>query len=196
MSEGKLDQVVYSSIVTWYGFYQKVSNDIRKELHKWIFNHPHVISGPDKRDTLLVPNPDNIPGPKIRMGKWLIQIPITELHQDLLSTGDLGFKDCRNANGDVIIPDTALRELMLKIIRPMSDRYKEMCCCTICMTMQMHQNNLNRFRNTFLTFLNKKINTIPSEREEEKEAAETRYRNYKSVVLPVGVPLHPKENMQ
>ena len=36
------------------------------------------------------------------------------------------------------------------------------------------------------------MNTIPSERDEEKEAAETRYRNYKSAVLPGGEPLHQK----
>ena len=36
--EGKLDQVVYSSIITRDGKYQKVSDYIRKELHKWILN--------------------------------------------------------------------------------------------------------------------------------------------------------------
>ena len=155
VSEGKLDLVNYSSIITRVGKYQKVSDYIRKELHKLIFKHPHVICCPDKRDTLLVPNPKDLSGKPIRVAKWLLQIPITELHQDLLSTGDQGFKLCRNEEGDVIIPDTALRALMPKRIRPMSDRYKEMCCCTICITMQMHQNNLNRFQNTFLVFLSK-----------------------------------------
>ena len=156
------------------------------------FKHPHVICCPDKQDTVLVSNPNNLSGDKIRVAKWLIQIPITELHQDLLSTGDQGFKLCRNEHNDVIISDTALRALMPKRIRPMSDRYKEMCCCTICITMQLHQNNLNRFRITFLAYLKKQMNTIPSEREEEKKAAETRYRTYKSAVLLGGEPLHQK----
>ena len=153
MSEGKLNDVAYSSIVTRQGFYQKVSNEIRKELHKWIFQHPHVICCPDKRDTLLIIDPDNVDGEKIRVAKWLLQIPLTELHQDLLSTGDQGFKLCRNEYGDVIIPDTALRELMPKQIKPMSDRYKKMCCCTICITMKNHQSNLNKFRKTLVSYL-------------------------------------------
>ena len=37
-----------------------------------------------------------------------------------------------------------------------------------------------------------KKNNIPSEREEEKAAAETRYVTYKSTVLPAGEPLHKK----
>ena len=47
----KLDQVLFSSIVTRHGFYQKVRNNIRKQLHKRIFKHPHFICYPDKRDT-------------------------------------------------------------------------------------------------------------------------------------------------
>ena len=94
MSEGKLNDVAYSSIVTRHGFYQKVSNEIRKELHKWIFQYPHVICCPDKLDTLLIPDPDDISGDKIRVAKWLLQIPITELNQDLLSMGNQGFQQC------------------------------------------------------------------------------------------------------
>ena len=91
--EGKLDEVNYSSIISRDGKYQKVSIYIRKELHKWIFKHPHVICCPDKQDTLLVPNPIDLSGELIRVAKWLLQIiPITELYQDLLSTGDQGFK--------------------------------------------------------------------------------------------------------
>ena len=98
-----------------------------------------MICCPDKRDTLLIPDPDNISGEKKRMVKWLLQIPITELHQDFLSMGDLAFKECQNENDEVIIPDTALRELMPKQIRSITDRYKEMCCCTICITMKNYQ---------------------------------------------------------
>ena len=116
MSKGKLDQIVYSNIVTWYGFYQKVSDEIREAVHAWIFNHPHIICYSDKQDTLLVPNPDDISGEKMRVGKWLIQIPITKLHQDLLSTGDLGFKFC--LNDTVLVRNVVLSNVVVSIISP------------------------------------------------------------------------------
>ena len=36
------------------------------------------------------------------------------------------------------------------------------------------------------------MNNIPSERGEEKATAKTRYKNYKSAVLPAEEPLHQK----
>ena len=191
VSEGKMGDVFFSSIVSRNGFYKKVSKEIIKKLHDWIFKHPHVIVCPDKRDTLLIPDPDNI-GETKRVAKWLLQIPVTELHQDLLSKGKLGFKQCRKENGDVIIPDTALRELMPKQIRPMTDRYKEMCCCTICITMQNHQSNLNNWRKMYVAFLLNEHNKIPFDMNDARHVAGTKYSKYKDEVLPQGKPLHPK----
>jgi len=50
---------------------KKVSPSVRKKLHEWIANHPHMIQSPVAKDTLLIRDP-NDSKKKIRVAKLLI----------------------------------------------------------------------------------------------------------------------------
>jgi hypothetical protein len=63
----------------------KVSVQLEEAFLKWLDNHNMVIQSPLASDTLLVSDPEN-PGNKKRMNKILFQIPVRELHNDLVST--------------------------------------------------------------------------------------------------------------
>ena len=68
-------------IVSRDGFWQKVSNELRLEIDKWIRQHPHVIHSPIARGTILVRDVSN--GEKVRKTKLILQCAIRELHCDL-----------------------------------------------------------------------------------------------------------------
>ena len=52
-------------------------------LHECIVNNSQVVNSPISSDTLLVPDHKQ-PGKKIRVSKFLLQISIHELHNDLI----------------------------------------------------------------------------------------------------------------
>jgi hypothetical protein len=67
---------------------KKVSCQLEEAFLKWLDNHSIVIQNPLATDTLLVSDPEN-PGNKKRMNKILLQIPVRELHNDLVNTDPL-----------------------------------------------------------------------------------------------------------
>ena len=77
---------------------------------------------------MLVPY-HNQPGKKIRVSKLLCQISVRELHNDLIYEGIIyQLKEAIDEiTGKPMISDTALRELIPKNIRNMTDKYKQMC---------------------------------------------------------------------
>jgi hypothetical protein len=62
----------------------KVSAQSEGAFLKWLDNHNMVIQSHLASDTLLVSDPES-PGNKKRMNKILLQIPVRELHNDLVS---------------------------------------------------------------------------------------------------------------
>jgi hypothetical protein len=66
----------------------KVSVQLEEAFFKWLDNHDMVIQSLLASDTLPVSDQEN-PGNKKRMNKILLQIPVRELHNDLLSTDSL-----------------------------------------------------------------------------------------------------------
>ena len=64
--------------------YSKVTPELIDYLHEWIVNYPQVVNSPISNDTLLVPNHKQ-PGKEIRVSKFLFQISINELHNNLIS---------------------------------------------------------------------------------------------------------------
>jgi hypothetical protein len=88
-----------------------VTEEMRAKLHAWVLNHPHVVDSPIARDTLLIKDPET--GKKVRTGKVLLEVSVRELHNDLLDLPANGGLDCaKNAEGKVLISDTALRYLL------------------------------------------------------------------------------------
>jgi hypothetical protein len=89
---------------------------------------------------LLVSDPES-PGNKKRMNKILLQIPVRELHNDMVSTDPLlGLSGVRDCSGNILISDTKLLLMLPKHLRMTSDRYKIMCGCESCKQMyNLHQ---------------------------------------------------------
>ena len=123
----------------------KVTPELHMEFLRWLDNHHMVIQSPLASDTLLVPDANN-PGTKKRTNKILLQIPVRELHNDLIDADPLiGLASVRDCAGNILISDTKLRELLPPHLRMMSDRYKIMCGCEPCIQMINLQQSYNRF---------------------------------------------------
>ncbi|OEU18324.1 hypothetical protein FRACYDRAFT_236601 [Fragilariopsis cylindrus CCMP1102] len=123
----------------------KVTPELHVEFLRWLDNHNMVIQSPLASDTLLVPDANN-PGTKKRINKILLQIPVRELHNDLIDADPLiGLASVRDCAGNILISDTKLREMLPPHLRMMSDRYKIMCGCETCIQMYNLQQSYNRF---------------------------------------------------
>ena len=89
-----------------------MSPQLKKEFLDWLEKHNMVIQSPIANDTLLVRDPNN-PSRKIRVNKLLLQIPVRELHNNLLSEDpNIGLEGAINCNGNALISDTSLRALL------------------------------------------------------------------------------------
>ena len=89
-----------------------MSPQLKEEFLDWLEEHNMVIQSPIANDTLLVRDPNN-PSRKIRVNKLLLQIPVRELHNDLLSEDpNIGLKGAIDHHGNVLISDTGLRALL------------------------------------------------------------------------------------
>ena len=123
----------------------KLSPDVVAALHKWLLAHPHVVPSPIAKDCLKI----KIAGSKETLStpKLLLQIPIRELHNDMIkSPDDGGLPEAFDANGNVIISDTTLRKLMPPQIKKMSHRHMIMCGCEVCIQASSFQASLNSWR--------------------------------------------------
>ena len=159
--------------------YQKVSEPIRRKLYDWIINHHSIIPSPSMNDTLLIQNRNN-PLEKIRVPKLLRNCSMRELHNDLIAKSPEGFPDAYDADGNILISDTALRALMPPNIKKFTNRYKETCGCEVCILSNCFQNSLNDFR----------ISTI--KRFEKDPIDKTRATRYKKLLYKDNKLIHEK----
>ena len=114
---------------------------------------------PITRDTLLVENP--LTGLKERRGKLLLEIPVRELHNDmLLPINEGGFAGIREANGQIIISDTTLRRLLPAELRPATETPKQLYGCELCNTARSLHKKLNAFRARTLKQMREGINQV------------------------------------
>jgi hypothetical protein len=91
--------------------WRNVDQDVRDKLHAWIINHEMVIESPISNDILLKLNP--VTGIKERVPKLLLQIPVRELHNDLVKPiEEGGLLKARDENVIALISHTALRSMM------------------------------------------------------------------------------------
>ena len=57
-----------------------------------------------------------------------------------------GLAGAKNENGEVIISDTALRDILPFNLRPIQERHKQVCGCTLCTVMEEHHRSLRKYR--------------------------------------------------
>ena len=164
--------------------YCKISRDVKFKLRNWIVNHPHIVASPIVNDTLIVRNP--ITNIKERVGKLLLEIPVRELHNDLIEPIERGGLAEAWKDGKVIISDISLRRLLPKELRPATERHKQMCCCETCISPLMLQSSLNAFRPRWSKRL-----TAEAERTGAQDELALA-KDYQDTVLPNGSALHPK----
>ena len=125
--------------------YCKISSELRTAVVKWLLDHPHIIPSPIYNDTLFLKDASNN-NSKIRISKYLRQVSIRELHNNLLSDPPKGISEVYDDSGKPIISDTAFRTLLPSYIKPMRENYKQMCGCEICILVKSLQNDLNLYR--------------------------------------------------
>jgi hypothetical protein len=150
-----------------------VTTEIKEALDIWICDHSSVQPSPITRDTLLVENPST--GLKERRGKLLLEIPVCELHNDMLQPLNKGgFAGIRDADGNIIISDTTLRKLLPKELRPATETHKQLCGCELCNTATSLQKTLNAFRSRTLKQLQESVNRAVLPRQTGKTPSNTR----------------------
>ena len=142
------------SIIKHRNNYSTQQSSLYRALFEWVINHPHVISSPISRDTVLVtvPNP-NGEGTKERVGKLLLEISVRELHQDLISPPPIGFEGafCKSSK-KLLISERYLRNVLPPQLRAMTSAQKQMCGCECCTITKMLHMSLVKFRkNEMLT---------------------------------------------
>ena len=144
------DGVLWSS-VTERSKWSKIPSELRSSLKDWITNHPDVVNSPLYRDMLWWKKED---GTKEKIPKLLITIPIRQLHNDMIEPPENGgLEGVRNEKGEVIISDTALRDNLPFNLRPIQERHKQVCGCTLCTVMEEYHTSLRKFRLNFLDHL-------------------------------------------
>jgi hypothetical protein len=147
---------------------RNIPSAIRDAVIDWVVNHENVIPSPLLNETILVTAPGSTQ--KRRVTKLLLEIPVRELHNKMLSelaeTRDTG-------TGKALVSDTSLRRIIKEYIpnlRRISTRHKEMCCCTICQTVFTLQRSLNAFRRRQLNSFLREINNQTEDSVERDEA--------------------------
>jgi hypothetical protein len=123
-----------------------IKPETRKAICNWVVNHPNVVHSPIASDTILV---KNLLNEKTRVGKLLLEIPVRELHNQLVAD-DTGLAEARQQiTGKVLVSDTTLRRIIkadLPHLRRMTLRHKLMCGCETCISIATMQRSLNSWR--------------------------------------------------
>ena len=109
-------------------------------IHEWIIKHPFVVVSPISKDTILV---QDVTGKKNqRVGKYLIQISIRELHNDLIkSKNEEYLSEVWNGN-KILVSDTGLRCIIPVNVKKFTPRYKQMCGYEVCIQTKQLQRSL------------------------------------------------------
>jgi hypothetical protein len=172
----------------------------RESIRDWVRNHQFVRVSPIKSDTLQINGQEE---PKL-----LREIPIREMHNDLLKSQEDGGLECAlDAAGKPTISDSQFRKLLKEVLpqlRKASLRHKQMCGCETCIGMRYLQEALNRFRAKYISIRQKEIdilkNTVSQEtrtrsrggNRDELHRAENELKKYQDLVMPDGRPMHEK----
>ena len=112
-------------------------------IQEWIIKDPSVVASHITTYTILVRN--KLTGKKNqRVGKYLIQISIRELHNDLIKSKNEGGLISEVWNGNILlVSDTGLRYIIPVNVKTFTPRYKQMCGCEVCIQVKQLQCSLN-----------------------------------------------------
>ena len=81
---------------------------------------------------------------KVVVPKYFLQIPICELHSDLIKPAqDGGLAEACDDNGKVIRSDFNLCKLIPPNVKPMSKQRRILCGCEICVSADILQHSNN-----------------------------------------------------
>ena len=136
------------SIISQRGSYNTIQHSLNQTLFEWIIRHPHVISSPIPRDTVLVKVRQGDGSiVKERVGKLLLEISVRELHQDLIKAPPIGLSEvhCPSTN-NIIVSERYLRNILPPQLRPITFSQKQLCACECCTIMKMIHSSLIKFR--------------------------------------------------
>ena len=87
--------------------YSKITPSVISALNDWIFNHDNVTKSSHMKDTMKI----KIDGTneKTTVPKYYLQIPICELHADMIKSAENGgLQEARDETGEVIISETMM----------------------------------------------------------------------------------------
>mgnify|MGYP001261901517 CR=1 FL=1 len=73
---------IFSQVVKSKGW-TKIDKELKQRIYEYIRRHPSVVTSPIKNDTVFVQDSED-PSKKIKKQKLLLQIPVTELHSDII----------------------------------------------------------------------------------------------------------------
>ena len=139
VQDGTLQRgTLFSQVVKRKGW-TKVNKELEEKVLSFIENHPNVVQSPIMNDYVSVKDKAD-PSVVHKVPKLLLQITIRELHNDLIDQLPEASKD-----GIPLISDTKLREMMPPQVKKMTDRYKEMCGCTDCVSIGYFHSDNNSF---------------------------------------------------
>ena len=140
------------SIICHRTKYNTQQNSMSKALFEWMINHPHVVSSPIFKDTVIVKVPtSNGQVQKERVGKLLLEISIRELHQDLLKPPPIGLADVYfKQSKKCLISESYLRNIIPPQLRPITFSQKQLCGCETCTVMKLLHSSLVKYRKKLL----------------------------------------------
>ena len=136
------------SIVSQRNNYNTDQKSMNRVLFDWILNHPHVISSPILRDTVLVKVPQaDGHVTKERVGKLLLEISVRELYQDLLKPPPIGLSNvyCKESK-NVLVSERYLRNFLPPQLKPITFAQKQLCGCECCTVMKLLHTSLIKYR--------------------------------------------------
>ena len=112
----------------------------------WVMNCSNLVQdSPNAKDQVTVK--DKFTGVKTLEQKKYYYFSIREIHNEMIKPVDQGGMDgALDAEGNVLVSDTALRAMLPKSLRPMTDSQKAMCGCDTCLNARSYITALNSFR--------------------------------------------------
>ena len=119
----KKGNVKWSSISKRRKRHPLINDSLKILIQNWIIQHPSIVASPIAKDTILVR--DKLTGKKDqRVGKYLIQTSIRELHNDLIKSKNKGGLNEVWNGKKLLVCDTGLRYIIRSNVKKFTPRYK------------------------------------------------------------------------